>query len=107
MRVGGQKDGVLTAKGRILEILDTKVNRSDHIIGICIFFFFDSAAALKHPSHPSSVTPASNCRIDRLSDRILLKPLFVLFFSRVTIKMDVSYTDHSHIIGKGGNTIRR
>jgi len=27
--------------------------------------------------------------------------------SRVTIKMDVSYTDHSHIIGKGGNTIRR
>ena len=26
---------------------------------------------------------------------------------RVTIKMDVSYTDHSHIIGKGGNTIRR
>ncbi len=28
-------------------------------------------------------------------------------FSRVTMKMDVSYTDHSHIIGKGGNTIRR
>jgi len=27
--------------------------------------------------------------------------------SRVTIKLDVSYTDHSHIIGKGGNTIRR
>ena len=26
---------------------------------------------------------------------------------RVTMKMDVSYTDHSHIIGKGGNTIRR
>ena len=23
------------------------------------------------------------------------------------MKMDVSYTDHSHIIGKGGNTIRR
>ena len=75
------------------------------IIGICIFFFF--IIPLKHPLHPSSVTPASNCRIDRLSDRILLKPLFVLFFSRVTIKMDVSYTDHSHIIGKGGNTIRR
>ena len=29
------------------------------------------------------------------------------FCSRVTMKMDVSYTDHSHIIGKGGNTIRR
>ena len=27
--------------------------------------------------------------------------------SRVTMKMDVSYTNHSHIIGKGGNTIRR
>lgn len=53
VRVGGQKEGVLVAKARILEILDTKVN------------------------------------------------------SRVTIKMDVSYTDHSHIIGKGGNTIRR
>ena len=26
---------------------------------------------------------------------------------RVTMKMDVSYTDHSHIICKGGNTIRR
>ena len=27
--------------------------------------------------------------------------------SRVTMKMDVSYIDHTHIIGKGGNTIRR
>ena len=27
--------------------------------------------------------------------------------TRVTMKMDVSYTDHSHFIGKGGNTIRR
>ena len=27
--------------------------------------------------------------------------------NRVTMKMDVSYTDHSHVIGKGGNTIRR
>ena len=27
--------------------------------------------------------------------------------TRVTMKMDVSYTDHSHIIGKAGNTIRR
>ncbi len=32
---------------------------------------------------------------------------FFYMFSRVTMKMDVSYTDHSHIIGKGGNTIRR
>ncbi|KAL1497280.1 hypothetical protein ABEB36_008272 [Hypothenemus hampei] len=27
--------------------------------------------------------------------------------NRVTMKMDVSYTDHSHIIGKGGLTIKR
>ena len=27
--------------------------------------------------------------------------------SRVTMKMDVSYTDHLHIISKVGNTIRR
>ncbi|XP_045774646.1 protein bicaudal C isoform X3 [Maniola jurtina] len=27
--------------------------------------------------------------------------------NRVTMKIDVSYTDHSHIIGKGGQTIKR
>ncbi|CAG9858598.1 unnamed protein product [Phyllotreta striolata] len=27
--------------------------------------------------------------------------------NRITMKMDVSYTDHSHIIGKGGLTIKR
>ncbi|XP_065051296.1 protein bicaudal C homolog 1-like [Rhopilema esculentum] len=27
--------------------------------------------------------------------------------SRVTLKMDVSFTDHSHIIGRGGNCIKR
>jgi len=27
--------------------------------------------------------------------------------NRVTLKMEVSYTDHSHIIGRGGNTISR
>ncbi|KAK9883318.1 hypothetical protein WA026_001498 [Henosepilachna vigintioctopunctata] len=27
--------------------------------------------------------------------------------NRITMKMDVSYTDHSHIIGKGGYTIKR
>ena len=26
--------------------------------------------------------------------------------SRVTMKMDVSYTDHSHVIGKGGKNHR-
>ncbi|XP_076318251.1 protein bicaudal C homolog 1-B-like isoform X3 [Tachypleus tridentatus] len=27
--------------------------------------------------------------------------------NRVTLKMDVSYTDHSHVIGKGGNNIQQ
>ncbi|KAH3863168.1 hypothetical protein DPMN_026147, partial [Dreissena polymorpha] len=27
--------------------------------------------------------------------------------NRATLKMDVSYTDHSHVIGKGGNNIKR
>ena len=26
--------------------------------------------------------------------------------TRVTLKMDVSYTDHSHVIGRGGNNIK-
>ena len=25
----------------------------------------------------------------------------------MTLKMDVSHTDHSHVIGKGGNNIKR
>lgn len=34
--------------------------------------------------------------------------VFVLFQgNRVTMKLDVSYTDHSHIIGKGGMTIKK
>jgi len=27
--------------------------------------------------------------------------------SRVTMKMDVSYTDHSHVIGKGGKSLKK
>ena len=26
--------------------------------------------------------------------------------NKVTLKMDVSHTDHSHVIGKGGNNIK-
>lgn len=39
-----------------------------------------------------------------------LKMRFKFFFfqsTRVTMKLDVSYTDHSHIIGKGGLRIKR
>ena len=39
-----------------------------------------------------------------------LKVILVYFISqssRVTLKMDVSHTDHSHIIGKGGGNIKR
>ena len=27
--------------------------------------------------------------------------------NRVTLKMDVSHTEHSHVIGKGGNNIKK
>ena len=54
---------------------------------------------------PDGVRPLSwlQCYFFPLSS-VILKTSFC---SRVTMKMDVSYTDHSHIIGKGGNTIRR
>lgn len=34
-------------------------------------------------------------------------PLIFLQSNRVTLKMDVSHTEHSHVIGKGGNNIKR
>ncbi|XP_031775730.1 protein bicaudal C homolog 1-B isoform X3 [Apis florea] len=56
-------------------------------------------------------------RVDRrkleqmlLGDNNVPKPADTFFHNqsnRVTMKLDVSYTDHSHIIGKGGLTIKR
>uniref|UniRef100_A0A1B6KZ36 SAM domain-containing protein n=1 Tax=Graphocephala atropunctata TaxID=36148 RepID=A0A1B6KZ36_9HEMI len=51
IRISGKEDGVLTAKSKVMAVLDTRSNR-------------------------------------------------------VTMKMDVSYTDHSHIIGRGGLSIK-
>lgn len=34
-------------------------------------------------------------------------PGFDFQSNRVTLKMDVSHTEHSHVIGKGGNNIKK
>ena len=41
-------------------------------------------------SSPAAVLPVSSCQSNR-----------------VTLKMDVSHTEHSHVIGKGGNNIKK
>lgn len=36
-----------------------------------------------------------------------MKKLFIIKGTRVTMKIDISYTDHSYIIGRGGSNIKR
>ena len=43
----------------------------------------------------------------RRAKTMIMEVLDTTTNSRVTMKIDVFYTDRSHIIGKGGNTIRR
>lgn len=43
----------------------------------------------------------------RLAKEKIMEILDTRQSNRVTMKLDVSYTDHSHIIGKGGLTIKR
>lgn len=38
--------------------------------------------------------------------KLILKCFFSVQSNRVTMKLDVSYTDHSHIIGRGGLSIK-
>ena len=43
-------------------------------------------------------------------DVLIICDIFCYFCSqsnRVTLKMDVSYTEHSHVIGKGGAIIKK
>ena len=40
-----------------------------------------------------------------LAKKIILEHFEVTSTNRITLKMDVSYTGHSHIIGKGGETV--
>lgn len=44
---------------------------------------------------------------DRLAAKQMVLSVMDTKSTRVTLKMDVSFTDHSHIIGKGGNTIKK
>lgn len=47
---------------------------------------------------------ASNENLENIDDDLSFR---LQQSNRVTMKLDVSYTDHSHIIGKGGLTIKR
>lgn len=47
---------------------------------------------------------ASNGNLENIDDDLSFR---LQQSNRVTMKLDVSYTDHSHIIGKGGLTIKR
>ncbi len=58
-------------------------------------------------SQSDALTSELNLIHTKLDLNLTLSLSIFHVFSRVTMKMDVSYTDHSHIIGKGGNTIRR
>lgn len=42
-----------------------------------------------------------------LYEGVFTAPVFTPQSNRVTLKMDVSHTEHSHVIGKGGNNIKR
>jgi hypothetical protein len=44
---------------------------------------------------------------ERLAAKQMILSVMDSKSSRVTLKMDVSFADHSHIIGKGGNTIKK
>ncbi|XP_066925467.1 protein bicaudal C homolog 1-B-like isoform X1 [Clytia hemisphaerica] len=44
---------------------------------------------------------------DRQSAKQMVLSIMDSKSTRVTLKMDVSFADHSHIIGKGGNTIKK
>ena len=36
-----------------------------------------------------------------------MEGVLLLQCNRITLKMDVSHTEHSHVIGKGGNNIKQ
>ncbi|KOX80042.1 Protein bicaudal C like protein 1-B [Melipona quadrifasciata] len=78
IKVAGRPDDVRTAKEKIMEILDTRTAK--------IGFARDNG-------YRRNTARSSPFRLQQSN--------------RVTMKLDVSYTDHSHIIGKGGLTIKR
>ncbi|KAJ7426573.1 Protein bicaudal C 1 [Willisornis vidua] len=80
IKVSGKKENVREAKEKIMSVLDTKV---------------------RNLLRNDTLTPNFVVTLISLMDIIKEKS------NRVTLKMDVSHTEHSHVIGKGGNNIKK
>lgn len=80
MKVEGKRVNVLEAKKMILEVLETRV-------------LFNSL-------HYS-------CNIDDTRKNNPNKLKREIQVNKVTLKMDVAHTEHSHVIGKGGGNIKK
>lgn len=95
VRIVGRPDNVNVAKERVLAALNPKV---------CTFSYNNKPLRL-HFDAVGFLYPQS----------VWFGILFFNYFSahlhskgtRVIMKMDVSYTDHSYIIGRGGNNIKQ
>ena len=72
----------------------------------CVIWPFRLKVGAKSKKDPHIRVGGCKERVRR-AKTMIMEVLDTTTNSRVTMKMDVSYTDHSHIIGKGGNTIRR
>jgi hypothetical protein len=74
----------------------------------CVCFY--SCVSSKGDLFPDDFVPVDpHIRVGGTSDECVRRAKAMIMdyldtkTSRVTMKMDVSYTDHSHVIGKGGN----
>lgn len=84
VKVEGKKDDVLEAKRKILELLETKVS------GMCDFQYFFPLVVILFCGMVSCFLFSNWHQVNK-----------------VTLKMDVTHTEHSHVIGKGGGNIKK
>ncbi|XP_067932414.1 protein bicaudal C homolog 1-like isoform X2 [Watersipora subatra] len=95
---GGGSNGPITeAEDFFLEVMDST---NTHITWPSKLKI--GAKSKKDPHIKVSGDPAD---VKRAKEKILL--VLDTKSNRVTLKMDVSHTEHSHVIGKGGNNIKR
>ncbi|KAF7247407.1 hypothetical protein EYD10_06583 [Varanus komodoensis] len=114
IKVSGKKENVKEAKEKIMSVLDTKTQSR---ISRTLWPMWESiwlnegAEELK-----SGVCCGSGAH--QFEEEVLPSPgkgyaaswdlaVFLEKSNRVTLKMDVSHTEHSHVIGKGGNNIKK
>lgn len=92
VKVEGKKENVQQAKKKILELLETKVSKHNWF-GL-----------------PNTIHIKLWKKITNWCDRLHVVLLSVSFYpkvNKVTLKMDVTHTEHSHVIGKGGGNIKK